>query len=243
MRYHPALVAQGAASVAEMLPGEFFLGVGTGELLNEHVVGEHWPEHAVRQEMLEEAVEVIRGLWTGEDYSHYGEHYTVENAKLYTLPEEPPPIVASAYGPEAAESAADVGDGLWTVGPQEVVDTWERAGGEGPRYCQLTMCYAESEEEAVDTAYEWWPNSALTGELSSQLPTPVHFEQACEMVTKEDIRDSSLVTSPDPQDHVDSIEKAVDAGYDHVYVHQIGPDQEQFFEFYESEVLPEVREG
>ena len=240
MRYHPVNVAQAAATVADMLPGQFFLGVGTGELLNEHVVGEHWPPHAKRLEMLEEAVEIIRTLWQGGQRSYDGEHFTVENAQLFTLPEEPPPIVVSAYGPRAARSAADIGDGLWTVGPQDVVDTWEEAGGEGPRYAQLSICYAEDESEAIETAHEWWPNSALPGELSAQLPTPVHFEQACQMVSEEDIEESSIITSPDPADHVETIEQAADAGYDHVYVHQIGPDQESFFEFYEEEVLPEV---
>ncbi|QLG28048.1 TIGR03557 family F420-dependent LLM class oxidoreductase [Halorarum halophilum] len=239
MRYHPVNVAQAAATVAEMLPGQFVFGVGTGELLNEHVVGEHWPPHAKRLEMLEEAVEIIRTLWEGGQRSYDGEHFTVENAQLFTLPEEPPPILVSAYGPAAARSAAEIGDGFWTVGPQDVVDTWEEAGGEGPRYTQLTVCYAEDESEAIETAHEWWPNSALPGELSSQLPTPVHFEQACQMVSEEDVAESSIITSPDPADHVESIEEAVDAGYDHVYVHQVGPDQDSFFEFYEEEVLPE----
>ena len=240
MRYHPAVVAQASASVASMLDGRFFLGVGTGELLNEHVVGEHWPEHAVRLEMLEEAVEIIRRLWAGGQRSYRGEHFTVENARLFTRPEETPPIVVSAYGPSAAETAAEIGDGLWSVGVQDAVDAWAAHGGEGPRYTQLSVCYAETEEEAVETAYEWWPNTALPGELSSQLPTTAHFEQACELVTRADIRESSLVTSPDPAAHVAAVEEAVDAGYDRVYVHQVGPDQAGFFEFYEEEVLPAV---
>ncbi|WP_313692888.1 TIGR03557 family F420-dependent LLM class oxidoreductase [Halorarum halobium] len=238
MRIHPANVAQAAATVADMLPDGFVLGVGTGELLNEHVVGEHWPEHATRLEMLEEAVEIIRTLWRGGQRSYRGEHFTVQNARLFTLPDEPPPILVSAYGPRAATAAAEFGDGLWTVGPQDVVNTWADAGGEGPRYTQLSVCYAEDEEEAVETAHEWWPNSALPGELAGHLPTPTHFEQACEMVSTEDIRESSILTDPNPAAHVTSIEEAVDAGYDHVYVHQIGPDQASFFEFYGEEVLP-----
>lgn len=237
MRYHPAVVAQASASVASMLDGRFFLGVGTGELLNEHVVGEHWPEHAVRLEMLEEAVEIIRKLWTGDQVSYRGDHFTVENARLFTLPEEPPPVAVSAFGPSAARLAADVGDGLWSVGPQDVVETWADAGGEGPRYTQLSVCYAEDEDEAVQTAYEWWPNTALPGELSSQLPTTAHFEQACEMVSPEDVAESGLVTGPDPEPYVESVRTAVDAGYDHVYLHQVGPDQAAFFEFYEDELL------
>ncbi|MCG1004162.1 MULTISPECIES: TIGR03557 family F420-dependent LLM class oxidoreductase [Halobacterium] len=240
MRYHPAIVAQASASVASMLDGRFFLGVGTGELLNEHIVGEHWPEHAVRLDMLEEAVEIIRKLWAGGQRSYHGEHFTVENARLFTRPEETPPIVVSAYGPATAKRAAEIGDGFWSVGPQDAVRRWEEHGGEGPRYTQLSVCYADSEAEAIETAYEWWPNTALPGELASQLPTTAHFEQACEMVTRDDIRESGLVTSPDPEAHVAALENAVDAGYDRVYVHQVGPDQEGFFEFYEEEVLPAV---
>ena len=243
MRYHPANVAQATATVADMLPGRFALGVGTGELLNEHVLGDHWPEHAVRLEMLAEAVDVIRSLWTGEQVSHHGEHYTVQNARLFTLPDETPPVHVSAYGERAAKTAADVGDGFWCVGPQDTVETWAEAGGEGPRYTQLQMCYAETEAEAVETAHEWWPNDALPGELSAQLPTPVHFEQACEMVSEADIAEGSMVTSPEPEDHVESIRDAVDAGYDHVYVHQVGPNQAEFVEFYEDEVFPALADA
>ncbi len=239
MRIHPAIVAQAAATAATMFDGQFFLGVGTGERLNEHVTGEHWPEHTVRLEMLKEAVEIIRKLWQGGQQSYYGDHFTVENARLYTLPEEPPDIVVSAYGKRAANFAAEYGDGFWSVGPQDVVETFEEAGGEGPRYSQMTVCYAEDEEEAIDTAHEWWPNSALAGELSSQLSSPAHFEQACEMVSREDIAEGSIVTDPDPETHVENLKQFFDAGYDNVYVHQIGPDQESFFDFYEREILPE----
>lgn len=241
MRIHPAIVAQAAATAATMFDGEFFLGVGTGERLNEHVTGEQWPEHAVRLEMLEEAVEIIRKLWDGGQQSYYGDHFTVENARLYTLPEEPPNVVVSAYGERAATAAAELGDGFWSVGPQDEVKLFDEAGGEGPRYSQMTVCYAEDEDAAIDTAHEWWPNSALTGELNSQLPTPTHFEQACEMVSRDDIADGSIVTDPDPETHIENLQQFFDTGYDHVYVHQVGPDQESFFDFYEHEVLPEFR--
>jgi coenzyme F420-dependent glucose-6-phosphate dehydrogenase len=240
MRYHPAIVAQASATVASMFDGRFFLGVGTGELLNEHVTGEQWPEHAVRLEMLEEAVEIIRKLWSGGQHSYHGEHFTLQNARVFTLPEETPPIFVSAYGESAARTAADIGDGFWCVGPSDIVQRWAELGGEGPRCTQLSVCYAEDREAAIDTAYEWWPNTALPGELSSQLPTTAHFEQACEMVDREDMEEAGLVLGPDPDDHVAKIEEAVEAGYDRVYVHQIGPDQASFFDFYEEEVLPRV---
>jgi len=238
IRIHPAIVAQAAATTAAMMDGRFFLGVGTGENLNEHVLGDRWPEHAVRMEMLEEAVAVVRKLWTGKEVSHRGEHYTVENARLFTLPEEPPPICVSAYGPRMAESAAEIGDGFWASGPQGTVETWADHGGEGPRFCQLTACVADSEAKAVATIHEQWPNTALPGELSSVLPTPAHFEQAVETVSEADIAEGSAITAQDADTHIENVQDAVDAGYDHVYVHQVGDDQASMLEFYRDEVLP-----
>ncbi|WP_129113227.1 TIGR03557 family F420-dependent LLM class oxidoreductase [Halegenticoccus tardaugens] len=241
MRMHPAIYAQAAATAAAMFDGRFLFGVGTGENLNEHVVGEHWPEHGVRLEMLEEAVDVIRKLWTGENVSHHGNHYTVENAKLFTLPDRTPEVVASAFGPKTAEAAGEWADGLWTLGPQDdLVETFEAGGGEGgTNVTQLSICYAETEDEAVQTALEEWPNSALPGELAQHLPTPKHFEQAASMVTEENIREGSIITDPDPETHVETIRECFDAGFDYAYVHQIGPNQEDFFEFYEEQVIPE----
>jgi G6PDH family F420-dependent oxidoreductase len=243
MRIHPAIVAQAVASVTTMFEDsgqQFYFGVGTGENLNEHVLGDQWPSHRVRLEMLDEALEVIRTLWTGEMVSHHGEHYTVRNAKLFTTPAETPPICVSAYGDQTAERAADLGDGFWSVGPQDVVETYEQNGGEGPKISQLTVCYAEDEDEAVETAHEWWPNSLLPGQLATELEIPTFFEQACELVEQEDVREAdSLVTDPDPETHVENLREFVDAGYDHVYVHQVGPNQEPFFGFYEDEILPE----
>ncbi|WP_135826300.1 TIGR03557 family F420-dependent LLM class oxidoreductase [Halorussus ruber] len=245
IRYHPALLAQATATVADMFEDsgqQFYFGVGTGENLNEHVTGQGWPSHNVRLDMLEEAVSAIRKLWTGEMVNHYGDHYTVENAKLFTLPDENPPICVSAYGDQTASHAADFGDGFWSVGPQDVVEKYEQEGGDGPKFSQLTVCYADSEDEAVETAYEWWPNSLLPGQLAAELAIPDFFEQACQMVEKEDVREAdSIVTDPDPQAHVESIQEFIDAGYDHVYVHQIGPDQEKLFDLYEDEILPEFQ--
>jgi G6PDH family F420-dependent oxidoreductase len=239
VRIHPAVVAQAAATAATMHPGRFSLGVGTGELLNEHVLGDHWPETPVRIEMLKEAVAVIRKLWSGEQVSHHGTHYDVENARLFTLPDEAPGIPVSAYGEMAARSAAEIGDGLVSVGPQEdVAEAYADAGGEGPHYAQLTLSYAETEDEAVEAAYERWPNTALTGELSSLLPTPAHFDQACEMVDPEDVAEGSTVTDPDPDTHVENVGRFADAGYDHVTLHQVAPDVEGLLEFYAEEVMP-----
>ena len=239
IRIHPAIVAQAAATAASMLPGRFFLGVGTGENLNEHVLGDRWPAAEIRREMLEEAVTVMRQLWEGELTSHRGDYYTVENARLYTVPEEPIEVMVAAGGPEAAELAGRIGDGFVGTAPEaELLEAFEAAGGEGkPRYGQLTVCWAEDEAEARRTAHERWPNAALKGTLGQELPLPSHFEAAAAMVTEDDVAEA-VVCGPDPERHAEAIDAYVEAGYDHVYVHQVGPDQEGFLRFYERELLP-----
>jgi coenzyme F420-dependent glucose-6-phosphate dehydrogenase len=241
-RIHPAIVAQAAATAAALLPGRFSLGVGSGENLNEHVLGERWPPVRERQARLEEAIEIIRLLWEGDLASHRGEHYRVENARIYSLPDEPPPILVAVAGERSVDLAARAGDGLIGTAPKaESVARFREGGGEGkPTYGQLHVCWAESEEEARSTALEWWPNAAVSGSHFLELPLPAHFEEAAELVDEEDIADS-VICGPDAQRHLEAIREYIDAGYDHVYVHQIGPDQEGFFGFYERSVLPELR--
>jgi G6PDH family F420-dependent oxidoreductase len=237
IRIHPAIVAQAAATAAAMLPGRFSLGLGTGENLNEHVLGDRWPSTAERRDMLEEAIDVIRRLWKGELCSYEGSHYRVVDARLYTLPDEPIPIVIAAGGPEAAELAGRFGDGLVSTAPDgEIVRAYREAGGAGPAYGMLTVCWATSEDEARATALEWWPNGGLRGTLGQELPLPSHFEQAAAMVGEEAIADA-VVCGPDPDAHLDGIRRFTDVGYDHVYVHQVGPEQEGFIDFYAGEVL------
>jgi len=241
VRYHPAIVAQAAATAASLMPGRFFLGVGTGENLNEHIVGERWPPYETRAERLEEAVAVIRRLWTGETVDHRGAHYTVENARLYTLPAEPPPIVVAAAGPKAAELAGRIGDGLINFAPDPtVVQGFDRAGGAGkPRYLQVNVCWAEDEATARRTAFEVCGNVALQGELGNQLPTPTHFEQAVKMLTEQDVA-KVITCGPDPARHLEKIRAGIEAGFDHIHVYQVGSDQEGFFRFYERKVLPDL---
>jgi len=238
VRIHPAIIAQAAATSAALLPGRFHLGVGTGENLNEHILGTVWPSAAVRREMLEEAIQVIRGLWKGEDFSHRGTHYTVENARIYTLPQQLPGIYVAASGEQAAQTAAKIGDGLVSTAPKgDLVKTFEQAGGKGkPKYAEMTVCWAADEAAAKKTALEIWPNVGVPGELSQELPLPRHFEQAAQVVREEDL--SSLPLGPDPQKHREALKKYVEAGFTHVAIHQIGEDQEGFFRFYEREVLP-----
>jgi G6PDH family F420-dependent oxidoreductase len=240
MRIHPAVIAQAAATSALLMPGRFFLGVGTGENLNEHILGARWPSHEERSEMLEEAVEVMRRLWEGELVSHRGAHYTVDRARLYSIPDEPPAIAVAASGPNAAELAGRIGDALVATAPdRELVERFEDAGGVGkPRYGQLTVCWAEDEREAIRTAHEWWPNAALQGDLGQELPLPRQFRQATETVTEEQVAEA-VVCGPDLDRHREAIAEFEDAGFDHVYVHQVGPDQQGFLDVYASELLSE----
>jgi len=241
MRIHPASIAHAAATAATLMPGRFILGVGAGENLNEHILGRHWPEVEVRQEMLEEAIEVIRLLWQGGMQSHHGKYYTVENARLYTLPDEPPPIIIAASGSKGAELAGRIGDGLCATSPnKETVRQFEKAGGKGkPRFGEITVCWDENEAQARRIAHEFWPNVAITGELSQVLPVPAHFEQASQMVTEEDVA-KEVICGPDPKRHIARIEEYAEAGFDRVWIHQVGPHQEGLFRFYEEEVIPKL---
>lgn len=244
MRIHPAIVAQAAATAATMMPGRFFLGVGTGENLNEHIIGDDWPPPGKRLEMIEEAIEIIRLLWGGGMQSFRGRHYSVDRARIYTLPEQPPPILVAAKGERAVDLAARLGDGLIGVGPDpELIRRFEKAGGEGkPRYGQVHVCWAESEGQARRTAHEWWPNTALEGNLNVDLATPDEFERAAESITEDEVAES-VTCGPDPERHVETIQKYAEAGYDNIYVHQVGPDQDGFFRFYGREILPAVNEA
>jgi G6PDH family F420-dependent oxidoreductase len=244
-RIHPAIIAQASATAAAMMPGRFILGLGSGENLNEHILGDRWPNAFNRLEMLEEAIEIIRLLWEGGEQSYEGEYYTVEDAELYTLPDEPPPIYIAAAGEEALELAAEFGDGLITTDTEsEMVHKFEEAGGNGkPRMGQIKVCWAESEAAARQTVQEWWPVSSVSGRLHSDLPTPSHFQDAVDLMGEIQIP-ASTILGPDPDLHLEAIRKAVEAGFDQVYVHQIGPDQAGFFQFYQREILPALeREG
>ncbi len=239
MRIHPTLVAQAAATCALLMEGRFFLGLGTGENLNEHVTGEKWPETEVRQERLAEAVEVIRLLWQGGNQSHRGRHFRVENARIYSLPETPPRLLLAVGGPKGADIAARVADGMIGTSPErELLDRYRKAAS-GPRYGELTVCWHESEAAARKLAREIWPTAAMESSLSWELPLPAHFEAVAELVTEDAVAES-VTCGPDPDRHLEAIEKFADAGYDHVCVHQVGPDQEGFMKFYSSEVMPRL---
>lgn len=212
--------------------------MGSGEALNEQVLGHGWPPADVRLEMLEEAVLLIRLLWEGESTTWRGEYYLVEDATIFDPPPNPVPIIVSAFGEEAAGVAARVGDGLWITGPgRESVDRYREAGGDGPVYTQLHVCWAETREEAIATAHRIWPNTALPGQLAQDLRTPRHLEQAVELVTPEMVADA-IPCGPDPEPLLRMVGEALDSGVDHVYFHQIGSDQEGFLDWWDSELRP-----
>src|SRR3954465_5168146 len=185
-RIHPAVIAQAAATAAVQLDGKFVLGVGSGEALNEHVLGDPWPSADVRLEMLEEAVELIRELWKGNAVTTSGTHYTTDAARIYTLPDQPPPVYVSAFGPKALDVAARIGDGFikTPADPDMVAQFKEKSGG---KPCQggVKVAWADTEDEGVDHAHRLWANAGLPGELAQILPTPQHFEQASQLVTRE----------------------------------------------------------
>jgi G6PDH family F420-dependent oxidoreductase len=240
VRIHPAVNAQAAATAACLLEGRFTWGVGSGEALNEHILGDRWPPADVRLEMLEEAIEIARGLWAGESFTHRGKHYMVEDARVFDLPNELPPIVVSAFGDKAVEVAARAGDGLWVTGmPAETIDKYHAEGGEGPIWTQLSLCWDPDKDEAVDRAHRLWPNTALTGQLNQDLRTVEDFEHAVEMVDRDDM-EKALPCGPDAGPILESIEEAAKLGIDHIYLHQVGDPTEGFIEFWKDQIKPEL---
>ena len=242
MRTHPAVIAQAAATTAELFGGgRFALGVGTGEALNEHILGDHWPTPEVRLSMLEEAVELIRELWKGEMVDHDGEHYVAENARIFTLPSYTPDILVSAFGPKALEVAARIGDGFITTSPSaEDIHSYRKQGGKGRTQGGVKVCWHEDKQQAVKIAHKTWRNSFVPGQLAQELATPTLFEQASELVTEEMVAEK-VTCGTDPEEHAAAVREYIDAGFDEVYVSQMGPDQDGMIRFYEKEVLPRLR--
>jgi G6PDH family F420-dependent oxidoreductase len=234
IRQHPALVAQAAATVACMMDGRFFLGVGSGENLNEHVLGDRWPLPDERLDMLEEAVEVIRLLWQGGEQTHRGTHYTVDHARVFDLPAEPIDIYVAAAQPKAAELAGRIGDGLISTSPDEEVV--QKFGRDKPRIGMMHVAYDTDADAALKRAHALWPNIAMQGSLGQELPTPSDFESAAPMVSPEDVAEN-VPHGPDPGPYREQIGKFGDAGFTHVYIHQIGDNQREFCDWAARELL------
>ena len=240
IRIHPAIVAQAAATSAVMLEGRFFLGVGTGENLNEHVLGDKWPTADERLELLEEAVALIRCLWDGGMQTFRGDHYLVEQARIYTLPEQPIEIAVAAAAPQAAELAGRIGDALVSTAPDaDVVERYREAGGGGPTYGKVTLVYDEDAERARRTLHEVFPNTGAPGELTTELVLPRQFEQVAKLLRPEQLAEK-VPCGPDPEPVVEQCRTYLDAGFTHLYFHQVGPDQEGFFRFWERELRPRL---
>ena len=242
MRIHPAIIAQAAATAAVQLDGRFVLGVGSGEALNEHILGDPWPSVGVRLEMLEEAIDVIRILHEGKEISHHGLHYEVQEARIYTLPEQPVPIYVSGFGPQAAEFAGRIGDGFCTVTPDaELVKTFRSSGGgDKPVQAGTKVSWDRDADVALDAAHRLWANDMLPGQLAQTLPRPRDFADAMTLVPREKMGES-VATGPNPDDHAKQIREYVEAGVDEVFVQQMGPDTEGFFASFERDVLPQLR--
>jgi len=237
IRIHPAIIAQAAATCACMLPGRFFLGVGTGENLNEHVLGDRWPLPDERLEMLEEAVEVMRLLWDGGEQTYRGEYYVVDHARLYTLPDEPIPVYIAAAKPNAAELAGRIADGLISTAPDEKVT--KAYGGGGEKLGMMHCAYDRDAQAGLKRAHEHWPNLAMKGPLGQELAEPSDFEAAAELIEEEDVAESTPC-GPDPEPYVKLIEQYAEAGFTHVYIHQIGDNQDEFAQFAARELMPNL---
>jgi G6PDH family F420-dependent oxidoreductase len=240
VRIHPAVIAQAAATAAIQCSGGFFLGVGSGENLNEHILGDRWPATDERLELLEEAVQVIRCLWQGGTQSFDGQHFMVDNARIYDLPDELPLITMSGFGPKATELAARIADGYVNTSPEaELVKTYKNAGGSGPIQAMAKVCWHTDEAEARKLVHRLWPNSGLPGELAQELKTPAHFEQASELVTEEAATSGKPIGN-DPDEYVEYLRSFEEAGFTEVYVQQIGKDQEGFLQFWSENVVPRL---
>jgi G6PDH family F420-dependent oxidoreductase len=241
VRLHPAIVAHAAATAAVLLEGRFSLGVGSGEALNEHILGDRWPPAPERLEMLEEAVAVIRLLWQGGVQSHRGTHYRVDHARIYDLPDKPPPIIVSGFGPQSISLAARIGDGFATTKPDaDAVEQFRSEASLGGRKLVAAgtkVCWGQDEGACRAAAHRLWPNEALAGELPQILPTPSHFEQASSLVSEESVA-QAVPCGPDLERQIESFQRFADAGFDELYVQQIGGADERFFEAYAAEVLP-----
>lgn len=242
VRYHPAIIAQAAATLSLVSGGRFTLGVGAGERLNEHIVGPGFPEDVqTRHEKLREALEIIRLLWSGGYQSYEGKHLQLRDAQVFDLPDEPPLIVVAAGGPVAARLAAELGDGLFATEPKaEITNSYQEAGGSGPRYAEVPMAWAPDEHTAAQAALETsrW---ALTGwKVMSELPNPVNFAAATTTVREDDIL-GQFACGSEPKRYLETIQQFVDAGFDHLVMQNAGPDPDGFIDFYQRELNEPVR--
>ncbi|GAA4532742.1 TIGR03885 family FMN-dependent LLM class oxidoreductase [Nonomuraea ferruginea] len=245
-RYHPAVAAQKAATLCEMFPGRFWMALGSGQALNEHITGDRWPAKPERKARLRECVDVMRALFAGECVSHRG-LVTVDRAQLYTLPETPPPLIGAAVSAETARWAGSWADGLITVNQdvaqlRRVVEAFREGGGAGkPVYLQVHLSWAEDEQAALRIAHEQWRTGVLGGDVPWNLSTPEEYEQASATVRPDDVRRAVLV-SADLERHAGWLAEYADLGFDTLFLHHVGQEQRGFIDAFGQKVLPQLRE-
>ncbi|WP_017604252.1 TIGR03557 family F420-dependent LLM class oxidoreductase [Nocardiopsis alkaliphila] len=241
LRIHPAIIAQAAATTALLCGERFTLGVGAGERLNEHVVGRGWPNVTTRHEMLREAIEIMRLLWSGGYHSYKGEHLVLEDARVFDLPERPPKVVVAAGGEKSARFAARYGDGLFGTEPSTTLtETYRAQGANGPCYGEVPLAWAADDGTALESAREMF-RFALTGwKVQSELPNPVNFEAATALFSRDAMADV-FGYGPDPGRHLEVVRQFVSAGFDHLALINAGPDPEGFFTFFENELADPIR--
>ncbi len=241
VRYHPAIIAQAAATTALLSDDRFTLGVGAGEQLNEHVVGRGWPSVTVRHEMFREALEIIRLLWSGGYHSYDGKHIRLEDARVFDLPDSLPPIAVAIGGPRGADIAAELGDGIFATDPDaDLVNAYEKAGGSGVKYVEVPLAWAPDEQTAAESAHKLFRFGLLGWKVLSELPNPVNFEEATEFVRVEDVSEA-FACGPDAERHLEVAKEFAGAGFDHLALVNAGPDPDGFFEFFAGELAEPLR--
>jgi G6PDH family F420-dependent oxidoreductase len=250
-RYHPAVIAQAAATLEEMFPGRFYLGLGAGEALNEHIIGQYWPEAPVRLERLMESIEIIEQLFSGKKVKHRGTHFTIESAKLYTLPPSPPPIYVATSGPIMAYRTGKFTDGIILVGAADeklrnLLQRFEQGARDAgkdpatmPKMIQVKVSYAPTLKAATEAAVRDWPNGGMAFP-KADIRDPEDFEAMAKLVRPENFKNRVLIT-PDPDEHVAYLQHFLDLGFDEVYVHNVGREQEPFIKLYGEKVIPKLR--
>lgn len=240
IRYHPAIVAQAAATLQILSDNRFTLGVGAGERLNEHIVGKGWPEVGDRHFLFREALEIIKLLWEGGYRSYRGDFLKIEDARVFDLPDELPPIVVAAGGDQAVQIAAELGDGFFATDPDpDLVAAFSDAGGTGPRYCEVPLAYAPKKDDAARSAHEMFRFGILDWKVLPELPNPANFESATQSVSVSDVAEA-FGCGPDVADHVEAFKAFADAGFDHLALVNAGPDMDAFFDFFAAELRDEL---
>jgi G6PDH family F420-dependent oxidoreductase len=243
MRYHPAVVAQGAATLGLLAGSRFTLGLGSGERLNEHVIGAAWPGRVERQERFGEAIDIIQGLLGGTIKNYRGQYYQLDHARLFDRPDSKVPVAIAAGGQRAARLAGEKGDALISTEPRsEIVEAFEAGGGRGPRYAEVAMCYAQRDDDAQRTAHRFFRWSLAGWPVMAELPDTEGFAAASENISPDAVA-QAISCGPEPEPHLEAINRYIKAGFDHIILTQIGPDQDRFFDFFSRELAKPLRQS